>query len=523
MKHNIKLGKIDFFDDQKTEISSATIASQLISIPYLDTNAGSNPREFLGVTTTNEDILKSILSNSVLFWAKHSGVILTILNTKIDQINFDELNGRKGTISYSDVCLTNGLQTVSILRILLIIKVYQISTKREHIHTKITKKMIAPLSEALKEELGETVAEFLMDNIAVKQMSKILYWFHKDDNTQYYDIINKLSVEDILNIRVSFKAVRLDPLLEYYKPNLYGDDISKELGYDIATSNNSTQSVKEDDKFGTVHKEWLDKHLMKDIINDVDIIYRINSKNDDSKDISKHILDLLRAIIPTTIFINNEKFENSNQLPSIISSYASNRVPIYRFFEKLIKKYNENQNDLQLKDAIIITRNLMPDLVKVMLNFESTLKSYYKNDLTFNKVCDLLSYGMPNDKQNLKVRLGCDPAEENEEVLNKAARKSLSFSSNVLFPIFIYASYRCIEIDDKLNVTYIIHGPNFKKIMEKCIYRVVLESRITRQHGSTSDLFRDPRIYIQAKNAFDLMNDIEKDSIAPFRINLADI
>lgn len=527
MYQDISIGKIRFFDEQTSEISAATKFSQLVSLPYLDTTAGSNPREFTGITPTNEEILKGVLKNQELFWSYHSGIIITLLDTRLNEVIFNEETGRSGTIFYEDACLTNGLQTISILRILLIIKIYQEVNKREVIHTKITNKMIIPLTESLEKRLGKDISTFLLDTIGLKQINKVVYWLNKDENKEYYNIINSIGSSKLLEIRIGFRAIRLESIIEQYKEKfdteVFGDDVSKKLGYEIATSNNSYQMVKEDDKFGTVHREWLDTNIMCKIKSDVDIIYRMNSKGNDEKNIKKHILDLLRALIPTTLIINNEKFENMNQLPALVSAYTSYRLPIYKLFENYINKCNNNINDVRLNHSKKVIENLMPDLVHIMCRFEAILKEYYKNELTFEKICDLLSYGMDKDKENLKIRLQCDKDENDENELNRAVKKSLSFSPSVLFAIFVYATHDLINIDNDLNVSYKIEDNNMKKIIERCIYKEVLNARITRQYGSTSDLFRDHRIYSSAKSNVELINDRNDSAISAFRVNLTEL
>lgn len=76
--YRLGFGKIKYNIPQKDEVLASTNFRNLLPIQYLDTDAGSNPREFQGMTPVNIKILKSMIKNPKIFWAKHSQVILTI-------------------------------------------------------------------------------------------------------------------------------------------------------------------------------------------------------------------------------------------------------------------------------------------------------------------------------------------------------------------------------------------------------------------------------------------------------------
>ena len=89
--------------------------SEILFLDYRDTEAGSNPREYIGLKKTNESIIKSLLKDCEnMFRFLHSGIIVSLVNPIID------LEGK--LVKYDDCCLTNGNQTRFIVLILVVLK-----------------------------------------------------------------------------------------------------------------------------------------------------------------------------------------------------------------------------------------------------------------------------------------------------------------------------------------------------------------------------------------------------------------
>ena len=68
--------------DNKT-ILGETIIKDILFLDYRDSEAGSNPREYVGLKKTNLDVLKSILSDQEMFRFLHSGVIVSLTGLNI--------------------------------------------------------------------------------------------------------------------------------------------------------------------------------------------------------------------------------------------------------------------------------------------------------------------------------------------------------------------------------------------------------------------------------------------------------
>lgn len=509
----VKDGIINYTLSLSDAVSMSTKIKDVICIGYIYTEAGSNPREFQGMTSTNIKILKSILEDHKRFWAKHLGICLTI---KSGSNEYDKLT-EKGILQYEDACITNGLQTLSLFRILLMIKIFQRYKLRADIHKKITKTIENSFKDIINEILPYA-SDLFFESINISQINKVLYWIHKEENQKYLKLLNELDINELLDIRISFKAVLLDKIVDDDDEN-YLDSIQK-WGGDIADSNNETQNVKEDDKFGTKYKQWFRDNIMKNIDGKiVDIEYRKYSIDKDKLPV-KHILQVLRAIIPTTLIVDYKFTDKYWVNPAnMISKYANNRAPVFNFFEKWIAIANCKEVPKEVIDSIEIIKNLMPELIEKMLYFENELNKYYSK-LTFEEVVRSTT----QNERELKKRLGIDEDEMNEAVLNKAVMSQLRFSSSNVFPLMVFATRTTIIITERLKVEYDIEE-KFIKGMIPGIYKILLKQRIARQYGSTSDMFRDAQVYIDSediyKNKMDYVDQV--DYTEKYRINLADI
>lgn len=500
------VGTIKYNTKHEDGVYCSTQVRDLICIQYYDTEAGSNPREFQGVTTTNIKILKSILEDSHRFWSKHLGVSVTI---KGGINNYEEQ-----TLKYEDACITNGLQSLSIFRILIMIKIYQEYKNKNEIHTRISDKSVEKFKDSIRDYLPTDVADFFLSTVTIKQINAVLNWFHNEHNKKYIILFNSYSIEDLLNIKVNFKSVILDEIVNIDEDDDF-DKIS-EWGEEIASANNETQNVKVDDKFGTKYKCWFEENVITNVTNIVNVEYRKFSKLKEGIP-TKHILEILRAIIPTTLIIDCTQIEDIKyNMAGVISKYANNRTPVYNLFEKFIYVSKADKDNINFSNCIEIIRNLMPHIINYMLIIDSRVKCYYTK-LTFEDVLRSTN----QNSESLKIRLGIMQDEDNEQELNKIVRKQLRFSPSNIFPIFIFATRKSIIINEKLEVQYDIDDNTIDEMIDK-IYKIILKKRIIRQYGSTSDLFRDSEIYYESSEAYEMWTKrkYKEDVIYPYRINL---
>src|SRR5688572_28232839 len=224
----LKFGVMKYTESTPEALLATTTIGQLLAVPYKYSEAGSNPREFQGMKSgTNKKILQSFIKNhNTTFWALHSGVSVTVINGRIEE----------EMLQFDDACLTNGLQTVTIGRILAMIKTYQMYTKKAEIHTKINANMEEKWCECIHNDFPGDVVEQL-GNITVQHVNSVLNWLWLSDNAEYLRLVNEMTLEDILNTKVSVKAVLLNELQEF--ADVVDDEPDLEtLGNAIAEANN---------------------------------------------------------------------------------------------------------------------------------------------------------------------------------------------------------------------------------------------------------------------------------------------
>jgi hypothetical protein len=188
-------------------------------------------------------------------------------------------------------------------------------------------------------------------------------------------------------------------------------------------------------------------------------------------------------------------------------------------FRQLIKSVN-NGNAKNAEDLVYILKRLMKPLMERNLEFESEMNRFYKEKLTFEYVCESLQLDK-GGREELKRRFHINPEENSQEVLSKLIRRNLSFSTSAVLPLFIYSTRSTLSIDEKLNVSFELEDNDFTFMLEE-IYNILLKKRIQKQYGSTSDLFRDPEVYIEAERVFMLLTKKGyKDITGMYRVNVS--
>ena len=500
----LKFGVMKYTESTPEALLATTTIGQLLAVPYKYSEAGSNPREFQGMKSgTNKKILQSFIKNhNTTFWALHSGVSVTVINGRIEE----------EMLQFDDASLTNGLQTVTIGRILAMIKTYQMYTKKAEIHTKINANMEEKWRECIHNEFPGDVIEQL-GNITVQHVNSVLNWLWLPDNAEYLRLVNEMTLEEILNTKVSVKAVLLNELQEF--ADVVDDEPDLEtLGNAIAEANNDTQKVDAGDLFGTGNQAWLQEKLF-DLTTNAVIEYRRFSENRSGSNRKVvHVLDLLRAMLPTT-FIVDPEFED---LASFVAEYANRREPIYNWFNRVIKAHQSNSRP-NLERAVSILRNLTPNLVDMMFRVQ-TLWDEQRKALTFNVVNQWILL------KNTSLRTQIFEDQKATRPNSKAdaeIKRFLSFSFPNLFTIFVFATRTAIRVADDLTVSYEMDQPTVAQ-MVKGIYQNLAKERLKKTLGSTSNLFRDPEIYRSADELFDLISKAKGeeygDSASTYRVTL---
>lgn len=503
---DLKFGVMKYSDPSPEALLVSTTMSQLLAVPYKYSEAGSNPREFQGMkSSTNKKILASFIKHhKTTFWALHSGVSITVINGRVEN----------DVLQFDDACLTNGLQTVTIGRILTLVKTYQLFTGKSEIHTKINTNMEEKWKECILTEFPADISKQLA-SINLQHVNSVLNWLGLDENKEHLGIVNKMSLADILNTKVSVKAVLLNELADFAikvddEPDL------ETLGNQIAEANNETQKVDAGDLFGTGNQAWLKDELFNKPLDNAIIEYRRFSEDRRTNNIKViHVLDLLRAILPTTFIVD----EDIEDLASFVADYANRREPIYNWFNKVIKIHQANKRP-EIKKVVTILQNLTPSLVEMMFRVQ-VLWDEQRKALSFAVVNEWI----PLRKTSLSALIFEDQkmtkpnAQADTEI-----KRFLSFSFSNLFTIFVFATRTAIKVADDLRVTYEIDEPTVSQMVKE-IYKNLAKERLKKTLGSTSNLFRDPDIYRTATDLFKLISEAKGDqhSDCPghYRVKLA--
>jgi hypothetical protein len=513
---DLRFGLIKYSPSPPEAVLGETTLGQLLGVPSKDSEAGSNPREFQGMKSrTNKKILESFLKNhNRAFWALHSGVSMTVTTGRWEKDESSSL-----VLLFDDACLTNGLQTVTIGRILTLIKAYQLYTEHDSIHTKINRNMSDKWQECINASFPADISKQLL-SINLEHVNSILSWLHQDKNSKYLQLVKSMSLSDIINTKLSFKAVLLDELADLLRDedSTEESDLTK-LGTKIAEANNETQRVDPGDIFGTGNKQWLNNYLFSALPKNVKIEYR--RYEEDRADVNQrviHVLDLLRAILPTTFIVERKSKTKVEDVASFVAGYANLREPIYNLFNRIIQIHQTKKHP-EIERVVIILRNLMPPMAETMAIAEVFWNEQRKK-LSFERVNEW----SPLRKTTLRKKIFED---EDGTLLKKNAdseiRKFLSFSFANLFPIFVYATHTAIEVSEDFSVQYEIEESTISHLVEE-IYQNLCIVRLQSTLGSTSNLFRDSSIYRTAALKFDLICRIQKkeyvDYTTKYRVEL---
>ena len=243
--------------------------------------------------------------------------------------------------------------------------------------------------KCIKDSFPADVSKQLLD-ISLHHVNSVLTWLHHADNSQYRGIANKMSLSDILNTKVSFKAVLLDNLADVADESEDGERALEMLGDRIAAANNETQKVDAGDLFGTGNRIGEIRNSSDSLPRDIKIEYRRFEEDRAAKSNQRviHVLDLLRAILPTTFIVDPKpvKPKPGEDLALFVAGYANMREPIYNWFTRIIKSHKSKKHP-DVERAIVILRNLMPDMAIMMGKAEKVVIEQRKA-LSFDRVSE---------------------------------------------------------------------------------------------------------------------------------------
>lgn len=480
--------------ENKAFLQTTTSIMQLLTIPHKESSAGANPREFQGMkSSTNKKILENMLKNyNIHFTAHHQGVTITALGATLHD---------DGIFTFDDACLVNGLQSVTMARILVMIKAYQ--GNRPEVHRKINKSSDQKWKDTIDQFFSPDAAEQLQ-SISIDHINSVLTWLHLPANKYCLNKFNKMSLEEILMLPLTIKVILLDALVDEENGN---EEDMRNFGMSIAEANNETQKVKADDLFGTKHKQLLQDSIFQDISTPYLVEYvRLEADRRTSNLKIIHVLDLLRAILPVTLLIEKE----AETAESFVANYAAHRERVYNFFQRLLNILSDEKHpyNYKVQKAFSILRTLMPHLVEVRNDVQLQWDAI-KNGLSAQAILNW-GHDLRNTALGTKIFYDSQGNErKNVEDINRAVREHLGFSFTNAFPVFVFATRPAIIIDDKYNASYNLSDDQISAMVE-AIYSRMVELRLTKSYSSTSNLFRDPALYRGAAQSFRQFLKIQK-------------
>lgn len=460
-KNTIEFAENYYLSNDGKTIMGEVSFSEILFLDYRDTEAGSNPREFIGLKNTNESILKSLLKDyKNMFRFLHSGFIVSLVNPIIDK-------GKK-TVKYDDCCLTNGNQTRFIILIILILKLF---CQKKELYTLKQ----SDINSIIKNEFPDnTKIKNIIKYIKLSKVNQIITFLN--NNGKYLNSFKNIKLNKFLKARIRIQINLINSIL---------DDLENGLdtyaaGTLIAEANNDTQKVRADDIFGNKYKNDLEYNIFKDFNykykDKVKIEYRLGEVVEKIEKV--HILTLLRLVIPTGILTKEKDIFN----------FTNKRDPIYKLFERLLKKTKYKKTVTIISKTIPFLYNIREKHVKIILeNHKRELIRKYKEKALSDDLDTTII-----DKEAKKYK--------NDDLkLTKLIKKSVSYNIEHILPVMIFR-IRNIIIEDQNSGTIKLNLPEdviniFIKTLVEIIYEKYIETKLAGLPTSLTTVVRSKEFY----------------------------
>ncbi len=440
---------------------------EILFLDYRDTEAGSNPREYAGLKRTNLNILKSLLKDHInAFRFLHSGIIISLANVKpVD----------KHSLKYDDSCLTNGNQTRFIILILSLLKML------------LGKKNLVEIGESqftqfLATNFEESEAAWeVLRYLRFGKVKNTLNFLR--DNSKYVDSFNKMDLEAFLNSRLRAQV----NIIERIVPDLEDNLNEYSAGTMIAEANNDTQNVKVDDIFGNKYKRELEDKVFKEFIiryrQKVKIEYRIGEVIEKTEKV--HILALLRPVVATGIITREkEVFNLTNQ-----------RDPIYRLFEKLLRKDDSQK-------AVEAIAKLIPFLYDLRKNYVDPLLESYQRTL----VRECKEKAATGELDDTTIGKDISQAGKDETEVEKIIKRATNYNVEHIMPVLVYRIRNLlVEKPTQRKVRLNIPTGKTAKFIEalvETIYRGYVSMKLRGVQTSLSSAVRHSSFYNLGSEAY---------------------
>ena len=454
---------------------------EILFLEYRETEAGSNPREYIGLKKTNRLILHSLLTDSAnMFRFLHSGIILCLTSDSSTKIN-------ALSIKYEECCLTNGNQTRFIILILTVMKLF------------FEDKEIAPIKSI---EYNSFIKETFKDSEVVKSVLKYVKFGKVSEvitcikqSNKYKTIFNNFDIHSFLDSRIRVQINIINTIIE----DLEADLDAYSAGTLIAEANNDTQKVKPDDIFGNKYKKELQDYVFNDFINKngkhIQIEYRYGEIAD--KSVGKvHILTLLRLIIPTGILKKDKD----------IYKLTNQRTPIYTIFSKLISKINKD--DEKATATAKVVSKLIPLLYEIRENYVVPSLQNHKRQL----IREYKKQAFAGELEDMIISQEIYEAKGSEEKIEKIVKGIVNYNIEHIMPVIVFRIRKLFKETNTheliLTIPEDLLEQYFTTISE-VIYDSYVKMKLKGLRSSLTTAVRDRNFYefgTEAHTTFKRMN-----------------
>lgn len=470
LKNITKRKKIDFCDrpylsqDGKT-IMGEVAFKEILFLDYRETEAGSNPREYYGLKKTNLVILKSLLEHPDMFRFLHSGIIVSLSDTTIND----------NSIRYGDCCLTNGNQTRFIVLILTLLKFLVNRKSAKSVDNK-------KYSNFIKTNFGDNNKIFsFLNGIKFSKIDQIATFL--TNNSKYLKDFEKISIDDLLNIRVRIQLNLLDEISEDLEETKL-DNYS--IGSLIAEANNDTQNVRVDDIFGNRYKKELETFIFKEFLQeykDTKIEYRMGEIADKDK---VHILTLLRPLVALGILTKEKD----------VYEYTNQRAPVYKLFERLLRVKDKAKNTIE------VISKLIPLLYSIRINYVAKQLELEKRRL----IREYKTKAVSGDLSGTIITKEVSVAKGDEKQIEKIVKKHVSYNIEHIIPVLVYRIRKLFkEPDSNGKIGLVIpdeNVDNFFKGLIETIYKGYVDLKLQGLPTSLTTVVRSSEFYKKGEEAY---------------------
>jgi len=479
--------KTIFFDepfykssDSKT-IMGEVAFKEILFIEYRDTEAGSNPREYIGLKKTNLQLVRSLLQDSTkMFRFLHSGMILCLTTDPNTNFSTD-------SIKYDECCLTNGNQTRFVILLIALTKLFFAQSKIASIRQK-------DYTAFIEETFGESEAiKTILEHLRFAKITEFVNYICKDKKLK--EAFDNLDILSFLNSKIRVQVNVINVVIEDLSGNL--DTYS--AGTLIAEANNDTQKVQPDDIFGNKYKKELQEYLFADFIKlyggSVSIEYRYGETKEKAAD-KEHILTLLRLVIPTGLLTKDKEiFKLTNQ-----------RDPVYKIFSKLISRINKD-NEKAVTAAAAIS-HLIPLLYKIRTEYVIPFLENYKRELVRNYKIKAFA----GELQDKVIGQEIYEAKGNDATIERIIRSAVNYNVEHIMPVVVYRIRRSFSETDSQQLTLTIPDASYAQYFEaitQAVYEKYVNMKLKGLPSSLTAVVRNADFYefgAEAHTAFQKFN-----------------